>query len=161
MLGVVREQPEHHLQAAPPGAQHCHLRLGVDLVGGQLRRDRAAGLIRRAELAAISRSAAGISLAFLSAAVMAGSASRAARPRSAAARSFSASRTAELPSLRAGLSTILAFSPGAVAVPGEFGAGLRVVGWCGSLPLRGAAGGLGCSAHRGRAGPGSMDAGCL
>jgi hypothetical protein len=29
---------------------------------------------------------------------------------------------------------------GAVAVPGEFGAGLRVAGWRGSLPLGGAAG---------------------
>jgi hypothetical protein len=44
----------------------------------------------------------------------------------------------------------LAFSPGAVAVPGELGAGLRGMGWLGSLPLRGAAFGLGCSGHPGK-----------
>ena len=60
----------------------------------------------RRRAAAIACSAAGISLAFLSAGVIAGSASRTARPRSAAARFFSASRTAALPSLRAGLSVI-------------------------------------------------------
>ena len=52
MFGVVREQPEHHLQAAPPGAQQRDLGLWVDLVGGQLRRDRVAGLLRRGEPAA-------------------------------------------------------------------------------------------------------------
>ena len=52
MLGVVREQAEDHLQAAPPGAQQCHLRLRVDLVGGQFRRDRVAGLLRAVQLAA-------------------------------------------------------------------------------------------------------------
>ena len=48
--------------------------------------------------------AAGISRVFLAAGVMAGSASRPARSRSAAARAFSASRTAALAFLRAGLS---------------------------------------------------------
>jgi len=43
---------------------------------------------------------------------------------------------------------------GAVALPGEFGAGLRAGGWLGSLPLCGAAGGLGWSGHRGRPGLG-------
>jgi hypothetical protein len=32
VLGVVREQPEYHLQAAPPGAQHRDLGAGVELV---------------------------------------------------------------------------------------------------------------------------------
>ena len=67
-------------------------------------------LSSRWRAAAISRSAAGIRLAFLTAGVIAGLASRTARPRSAAARSFSASRTAAFASLRAGLSTILVFS---------------------------------------------------
>jgi hypothetical protein len=32
----VREQPQDHLQAAPPGAQHRVARVRVDFVGGQL-----------------------------------------------------------------------------------------------------------------------------
>jgi hypothetical protein len=69
--------------------------------------------------------------------------------------------------LLAGLSglrrPVLVFSllAGAVAVPGEFGAGLRVVGWCGSLPLCGAAGrpgGLICPSRGG--GAGRIGAGC-
>jgi hypothetical protein len=54
--------------------------------------------------------AAGISLVFLAAGVMAGSASRAARSRSAAASAFSASRTAAFACLRAGLPVILVFA---------------------------------------------------
>ena len=107
VLGVVREQAEDHLQAAPPGAQQCDLGVPVELVGGQLRRDRVAGLLRGVQFAAGSGDrllgGGGSASAFLSAGGIAGSASVAARPRSAAARSFSASRTAALPSLRAGL----------------------------------------------------------
>ena len=43
VLGVVREQAEHHLQAAPPCAQHGGAGIRVDLVGGQLGRDLLAG----------------------------------------------------------------------------------------------------------------------
>ena len=53
--------------------------------------------------------AAGISLVFLSAGAMAGSASSTARSRSAAASALSASRTAAFACLRAGLSAILVF----------------------------------------------------
>jgi hypothetical protein len=57
----------------------------------------------------------------------------------------------------------VAFSPGgAVALPGEFGEGLRVVVWRAPLPLCGAAGGhkvLIWPSMEG--GVGRMDAGCL
>ena len=43
MLGVVREQPQYHLQAAAPGAQQRGLGAGVDGVGGQFRGDCLAG----------------------------------------------------------------------------------------------------------------------
>ena len=43
VLGVVREQPRDHLQAAAAGAQQRDLGVGVDVIGGQLRRDRVAG----------------------------------------------------------------------------------------------------------------------
>ena len=43
VLGVVREQPQHHLQAAAAGAQQRDLGFGVDDVGGQLGGDRVAG----------------------------------------------------------------------------------------------------------------------
>ena len=36
VLGVVREEPQHHLQAAAPGAQHRDPGVGIDLVGAQL-----------------------------------------------------------------------------------------------------------------------------
>jgi hypothetical protein len=42
-LGVVREQPQHHLQAAAAGAQQRGLGVGVDEVGGQLGGDLIAG----------------------------------------------------------------------------------------------------------------------
>jgi hypothetical protein len=79
----VREQPQHHLQAAAAGAQ------------------------QRDFAAVILFCAAGISLVFLAAGVIAGSASRRARSRSAAPSSFSASRTAAAAFLRAGLSMSL------------------------------------------------------
>jgi len=34
VLGVVREQLQHHLQAAAPGAQQRDLGFGVDDIGG-------------------------------------------------------------------------------------------------------------------------------
>src|SRR5208282_1972435 len=43
VLGVVREEPQDHLQAAAPGAQECHLGVGVDGAGGQFRGDLVAG----------------------------------------------------------------------------------------------------------------------
>ena len=43
VLGVVREQPQHHLQAPPPGAQQGGPGFGVDLVRGQFRGDALAG----------------------------------------------------------------------------------------------------------------------
>ena len=43
MLGVVREQPQDHLQAAAPGAQQRGLGAGVDGIGGQFRGYRLAG----------------------------------------------------------------------------------------------------------------------
>ena len=43
MLGVVREEPQHHLQAAAPGAEQGGLRVGVDVAGGELGGDRLAG----------------------------------------------------------------------------------------------------------------------
>src|SRR5260370_3928896 len=59
VLGVVREQPQHHLQAAAPGAQHCGAGTWVYLAGGQFRRDLVPGgggvldvLLRRADRAA-------------------------------------------------------------------------------------------------------------
>ena len=77
-----------------------------------------AGIVSRAAAAAASflcvavilSCAAGISLVFLAAGLMAGSASSTARSRSAAATAFSASRTAALAFLRAGLSAILVFA---------------------------------------------------
>ena len=84
VLGVVREQPQHHLQAAAA----------------------ASSLVRAA---VIFFSAAGISVEFLAAGLIAGSASMAARSRSAAASAFSASRTSAVAFLRAGLSVILVF----------------------------------------------------
>jgi hypothetical protein len=54
--------------------------------------------------------AAGISRVFLAAGVIAGPASSAARPRSASASAFSASRTAAFAFLRAGLSMTLVFA---------------------------------------------------
>ena len=111
-LGVVDEEPEHHLQASTAGAQHRVLGLGVDLVGGQF-----GGISRRAAMAAwsffraavIARLAAGMAL-FFAAAVVPGSASSAARARSAAASPFSASRTAAFAALRAGLPVTLVFT---------------------------------------------------
>ena len=90
VLGVAGEQPEHHLQAAPPSARYRDAGFGVYVTGGQLAGDRVAGFCavsssRRA--AAILRSA-GISMAFLTAGVMDGSASRTAKARSAAAARF-------------------------------------------------------------------------
>ena len=43
VLGVVREQPQHHLQAAAAGPQQRDLGCGVDEVGGQLGGDLVAG----------------------------------------------------------------------------------------------------------------------
>src|SRR6266496_1638312 len=58
VLGVVREQPQHHLQAAAPGAQHRGAGAWVYLVGGQFRRELVPGgdgvldvLFRRADRA--------------------------------------------------------------------------------------------------------------
>ena len=36
MLGVVGEEPQDHLQAAPPGVEQGDLGVGVDGAGGQL-----------------------------------------------------------------------------------------------------------------------------
>ena len=43
VLGVVREQPQHHLQSAAAGAQQRDFGVGVDHIGGQLGGDRVAG----------------------------------------------------------------------------------------------------------------------
>ena len=43
MLGVVGEEPQDHLQAAPAGAQQRGFRVGVDVAGGQFRGDGLAG----------------------------------------------------------------------------------------------------------------------
>ena len=77
-----------------------------------------AGMVSRAAATAVSFlraaviffSAAGISFEFLAAGLIAGSASRRARSRSAVASAFSASRTAATAFLRAGLSMILVFA---------------------------------------------------
>jgi hypothetical protein len=50
---------------------------------------------------------------------------------------------------------------GAVALPGEYGAGLRVGGRLGSLPLRGGGGRSGLIWPSWAAGAGTMGAGCL
>ena len=73
---------------------------------------RASCSLRRAVL--IARSAGGIA-AFLAATVVSGSASSAARARSAAASSFSARRTRVFAALRAGLAVILVFASIAAA----------------------------------------------
>jgi hypothetical protein len=108
VLGVVREQPQHHPQAAAPGAQQRDLRVGAMTLAASL-----AGMASRAAPAAASaRSArliffwaARISLVFLAAVVMAGSASMTARSSRAAVSAVSAFRTAVFAVLRAGLST--------------------------------------------------------
>ena len=112
MLGVVREQPQYHLQAAPAGAQQRgpgatgSMSLAGSLAGMSLRAATAAARALRARV--IFFCAPGMA-AFFAAAVIAGSASSPARARSAAASVFSASRTAAFAFLRAGLSTILVF----------------------------------------------------
>ncbi len=94
MLAVVREQPQHHLQAAEAGAQERGFGFGSMTLAGSF-----AGILSRAAAAAsfvraaVFFCAAGISLVFLAAGVMAGSASSAASSRSAVASIFSVSRT--------------------------------------------------------------------
>jgi len=80
---------------------------------GQLGGDRVAGRRGGVESGAGGGDfccAAGISRVFLAAGVIAGPASSAARPRSASASAFSASRTAAFAFLRAGLSMTLVFA---------------------------------------------------
>ena len=105
VLGVVGQQAQDHLQAAAPGAQQRDLGIGVDGVGGSFagiasRAPAAAVCLRRA--AVIVRCAAGIRVVFLAATLIAGSAISVARSRSAAARVFSASRTAAFAFTRPG-----------------------------------------------------------
>jgi hypothetical protein len=105
----VREQSQHHLQAAASGAQQRDLGFGVDDVGGQLGGDRVAG--RRGVGSGAGGGdfccAAGISRVFLAAGLVAGSASRQARSSRAWASAFSAVRAAALAFLRSGLPVIL------------------------------------------------------
>ena len=111
MLGVVGEQSQDHLQAAAPGAQQRDPGVGVDGAGGQLRGD---GLAGRGGGGQRRAGAGDLLLQGGDAGVLGGGgdgrpASSPASSRSAAARVFSASRTAAFAWSRAGLRISLVF----------------------------------------------------